>query len=124
MDLHRIASAAISAINPMIAAQYLASTGQTTNTAFKQVPSYAVAVTVNVQKQQTTFKDNQLLNNMSIGGITSTLYVEGAVESVDRFHAKGGDLFQFASETWLVVAVPEQWPDWCRVLVQLQVNGP
>jgi len=36
--------------------------------------------------------------------------------------AKGGDLLDFGGQTWLVTAVLETWPDWCKVGVTLQLD--
>jgi hypothetical protein len=35
---------------------------------------------------------------------------------------KGGDLFIIDGQTWLVIEPLELWPDWCRLLVCLQVD--
>ncbi|EKT2017176.1 hypothetical protein QDZ09_001038 [Salmonella enterica] len=40
---------------------------------------------------------------------------------LNRTRQQGGDKFVIGDETWLVVEVPEIWPDWTRVIVCLQV---
>lgn len=121
MNLHGIVSGAIGTVNPPISAQVSQSTGYTTSPSGKQVPSYAAPVTVTIQKQELSFKDLQHIDGMNLQGELCSVYLNGAIYGVDRGTAKGGDLFAFNGQTWLVVAVPEQWPDWCRVILCLQV---
>ena len=122
MNLHQIVSGAVGFVNPFIPAIYTASAGYTTNTAGKQIPGYAAPVTVSVQRQALTAENIRQLDNMNIQGVTTSLFLNGHANGVVRVTAKGGDLFQFDGQTWLVVAVPEQWPDWVKVLCVLQ-NG-
>ena len=122
MNLHGIASGPIGSINPFITALYSASTGYTTNPAGKQIPNYAISITVRAQRQALTAENIRQLDNMNIQGLTTSLYLNGHVNGVVRVSAKGGDIFLFDGQTWLVVAVPEQWPDWVKVLCVLQ-NG-
>ena len=121
MNLHGIVSGAIGTVNPLIAAQVSQATGYTTSASGKQVPTYAAAVPVTIQKQELSFKDLQHVDGLNIQGELCSVYLNGQIYGVDRGTAKGGDKFVFNSQTWLVVAVPEQWPDWCRVILCLQV---
>lgn len=123
MDLHAVVSGAIGAINPFVSAQYLKSTGTTTNPDGSRVPSYAAPVTVSVQAQELSFKDLQHVENLNLQGIMKSIYCPGTVQAVNRLAGTGGDKIVIAGETYLVVAISEQWPEWCRVIGQLQVNA-
>ena len=121
MNLHGIVSGAIGTVNPPIAAQVSQASGYTTSPSGKQVPSYADPVSVTIQKQELSYKDLQHVDGLNIQGELCSIYLNGQIYGVDRGTAKGGDKFVFNGQTWLVVAVPEQWPDWCRVILCLQV---
>jgi len=121
MNLHGIVSGAIGAVNPPIDAQAIQATGYTTSPSGKQVPSYGTPVPLTVQKQELSFKDLQHVDGLNLQGQLCSVYLNGQIYGVDRGTAKGGDKFVIGGQTWLVVAVPEQWPDWCRVILCLQV---
>lgn len=122
MDLHGIVAGAIGAVNPFVAAQYLKSTGTTTNPDGSRTPSYADPVTVSVQAQELSFKDLQHVENLNLQGIMKSIYCPGTVQAVNRLAGTGGDKIVIAGQTWLAVAISEQWPEWCRVIGQLQVS--
>lgn len=121
MNLHGIVSGAVGAVNPPISAQVSQASGYTTSASGKQVPTYAAPAPVAIQKQELSFKDLQHVDGLNIQGELCSVYLNGQIYGVDRGTARGGDKFVFNGQTWLVVAVPEQWPDWCRVILCLQV---
>lgn len=123
MDLHGIVSGAIGTVNTFISAQVYQSTGYTTTGDGSRVPSYAAPVSVSIQKQELSFKDLQHVDGLNLQGIFCSVYLSGDIYGVDRGTAGGGDKFIFNGQTWLVVSVVEQWPDWCRVILCLQVNA-
>jgi len=123
MDLHNIVSGAIGTINPFISAEVYQSSGYTTAGDGSRTPTYAAAVDLQIQKQELSFKELKQIEGLNLQGIFCTVYLEGQIFGVDRGTAKGGDKFVFNSQTWLVVAVPEQWPDWCKVILCLQVTS-
>ena len=122
MDLHSIASQSIAVVNPMTKAKLYKSSGYTIGTNGKQVPSYAPMVRGLIQVQGMSAQLLQHTNNLNISGVLRKVYLGGDWESIVRGSMKGGDKFVFDNETWLVVTVVETWPDWCSVVVQLQVN--
>lgn len=122
MNLHGIVSGAVGAVNPFVPATYYASTGSTTNADGSRTPSYAFPQTISVQKQELSFKDLQHVDGLNLQGIFCSVYLRGQAFGVTR-GTKGGDKFVIAGKTWLVVALPEQWPDWCRVILNQQVNA-
>jgi hypothetical protein len=123
MNLHGIVSGAIGAVNPFITVQLKRSTGFTKSADFKQVPGYADPVSVQVQKQELTYKDLQQVNALNIQGVFTTVYLNGVVKGVDRATQTGGDMFVIDGQEWLVVAIAEQWNDWCKAILCLQVSA-
>jgi len=120
MNLRGIANAATRAINPNIPAQILASTGYTTAPDGSRVPGYADPVDVQVQRQELSQKDLLHIDGLNISGILASIYINGSWYSVNRADGKGGDIIRFNDQEWLVIVVPELWPDWTRVIACLQ----
>lgn len=122
MNLHGIAAPLIGLVNPFVAAQLIASTGNAVNPDGSIAPGYAAPVPLQVQKQDMSFKDLQHANNLNLQGQLCAIYCLGTVKAVDRVNGTGGDKIVIGTETWLAVGISEQWPDWVRVIGQLQVN--
>lgn len=128
MNLHGIVRGAITTVNPDIVAPYLRSTGNTTDAAGEQAPTYAAPVDVRIQVQALTGKDLQQINYLNIQGVLRAVYMYGNTQGIVRVDAKGGDMLRFPQvpgdpnvQDWLVVAVLETWPDWSKVAVWLQL---
>lgn len=122
MDLHNTVAGLIGSVNPFISAQVYQSTGYTTLGDGSQTPAYAAPITVQIQKQETSFKDLKQLEGLSMQGVYCAVYLTGNIYGIERGTARGGDKFVFNGQTWLVAAVPEQWPDWTKAILVLQVN--
>lgn len=122
MNLHGIAAPMIGVVNPFVAAHLVASTGYSTSADGTVTPSYAAPVVVQVQAQELSFKELQHANNLNLQGILKSIYCPGTVRAVDRVSGTGGDKIVIGGDTYLAVAISEQWPEWCRVIGQLQVN--
>lgn len=123
MNLHRIVSTAISAVNPRILATLRVSTGYSIGADTKQIPQYRTIENVPVQMQALSYTDLQKLSGLNIQGTRRALYVNGDVQGLNRAEIKGGDIFLCADGTeWLVVQALETWPDWCKVCVTQQVS--
>jgi len=123
MNLHGIAAPYIGLVNPFVAGQLIASTGSTTNADGSLTPTYAAPVTLQVQAQELSFKELQHAQNLNLQGILKSIYCPGSVQAVNRVTGTGGDKMVIAGQTYLAVAITEQWPDWCRFIGQLQVNA-
>lgn len=123
MNLHGIAAPMVGMVNPFVAAQLFASTGDTTNPDGSVTPDYADPVSIQVQAQELSFKDLQHANNLNLQGILKSIYCPGTVQAVNRLAGTGGDKIVIGGETYLAVAIAEQWPEWVRVIGQLQVNA-
>ena len=122
MDLHNTVAGLIGSVNPFISAQVYQSTGYTTLGDGSQTPAYAAPITVQIQKQETSFKDLKQLEGLSMQGVYCAVYLTGNIYGIERGTARGGDKFVFNGQTWLVAAVPEQWPNWTKAILVLQVN--
>ena len=79
--------------------------------------------TITLQFQGFSEHELRQVNEMNIGGILRKVYASNTLQSIDRKTGQGGDLLVIDSDTWLVVHVMEQWPDWCAVVVQKQVDA-
>ena len=121
MDLRGIANTVTDTVNPNISVTVKASTGYTIGSGLKQVPSYAAPVTGFAQVQALTAADLRHLDGLNIQDATQSIILRGALNGVVRAHSKGGDLVTIGSDTWLTVAILEQWPLWTRAAITLQV---
>ncbi|TCD13579.1 hypothetical protein E0D81_20955 [Lelliottia amnigena] len=119
MNLRGIANRATSTINPNVAGVFQVNTGFTTLPGGKRVPSYN-SVDVTVQLQELSSTDLRQVDSVNIQGILRSAYLNGNFNGVNRPEQKGGDILMIGAEKWLVVKVPELWPDWCRVIINLQ----
>jgi hypothetical protein len=122
MNLHQIASGAISAVNPMRTVTILQSTGYTTGADGTQTPAYSTT-TAQAQIQELSTGDIKRLEGMNAQNVQQKVYLTGNYEGLFRVLGKGGDLIKFGSQTYLVTAVLERWPDWCSVGITMQLDG-
>jgi len=120
MDVRGIANAVTDTVNPNISVSVQGSTGYTIGSGLKQVPSYSAPVTGFAQVQALTQNDLRHLDGLNIQGATQSIILRGALDAVVRANSKGGDLVSFGGQTFLTVAVLEQWPLWTRAAIQLQ----
>lgn len=121
MNLHGIAAPIIGAINPNVTIPLKRSTGSTPSTAGKRVPTYDTLSGL-AQIQAASNKDLAHLASLNIQGIFKSVYLYGNWYGIVRAGAQGGDLLTIDGKDWLVVMVPENWPDWTRVLVCQQLQ--
>ena len=122
MNLHGIVSGAIGAVNPHLPAQVRVHTGNvTTLPNGDRVPEYAAPVSVTIQKQELSQADLQLVDGLNIQGVKTVAYLNGAWYGTVRRDRRGGDLFIINDVTWKVIAVPELWPDWAKVILCQQL---
>lgn len=120
MNLHQAVRGCIAAVNPEITAVLIQSAGSKSNADFTRTPTTARPLQVQIQAQAISLDDLKLIDNLDMEGVHNTVYLNGRVDGVVRILAKGGDLLKYSGQTWLVVAVPELWPDWCHLVVTLQ----
>ena len=125
MNLHSIASQAISAVNPMLTVTTKLSSGYTTSGDGSQVPTYTTGSATG-QVQSLSASDLKKLEGMNIQNVEQKVYLNGNFEGAFRQLGLGGDLLTFnygthGAQTYLVTAVLERWPDWSCVGVTMQV---
>jgi hypothetical protein len=121
MDIRGIANAATDTVNPNISVTVTPSTGYAIGAGLKQVPSYGPPVTGFAQVQALTAADLRHLDGLNIQNATKSIILRGELNAVVRTHSQGGDIVTFGGDTWLTVAVLEQWPLWTRAAITLQV---
>lgn len=119
MNLRGIANRATRTINPNVPGVFQVSTGYATAPSGKKVPAYS-SVDVEVQFQELSSTDLRQVDSVNMQGILKSAYLNGNFNGVNRPEQKGGDILIVDGQQWLVVKVPELWPDWCRVIVNLQ----
>lgn len=120
MDIRGIANTVSDTVNPNIIVSVQASTGYTIGAGLKQVPSYAHPVTGAAQVQALTEADIRHLDGLNIQGATKAIILTGQLNAIVRPHSQGGDLVTIGTDTYLTVAVLEQWALWSRCAIQLQ----
>jgi hypothetical protein len=125
MNLHQIASGAIGMVNPFITVTILRSAGYVTDLDGTRVPAYET-LSGPAQVQDLASDDLRLLTDagINIQGARKNVYLNGQWAGVVRADKQGGDIFQFSGADWLVTMVPEQWPDWTKVIVTMQSPRP
>jgi len=122
MNLHGIVRGAINIVNPDVPGVMQVSLGTyTTDAAGHRVPAYSEQ-NVTVQLQPLSYTDLQKIDGLNLQGIHKAAYVNGNFEGVNRLKGKGGDLLTVNGETWLITQPLEEWPDWCKFVVTLQVK--
>ncbi len=119
MNLHGIVSGAIGAVNPFVPAVIKISTGYSTDAAGRRTPSYT-QIDVSVQLQALGYKDLMHIDGLNLQGVVKAAYVNGNFNGVNRPKQQGGDLLIVNGEEWLIVQPLEEWPDWCKFVVNLQ----
>jgi hypothetical protein len=131
MNLHGIVSAAIGTVNPHVKGTVKLSAGYGKARDFSQVPLYTTISNVTIQSQPLTGRVLEHVDALNIQGTLRSFHLSGVgqarmrqlVEAVSRSKGKGGDLIDLDGQRWLIVQVLEAWPDWCRVVGQLQDDG-
>lgn len=124
VNLHKIASNVINAVNPNTLIQVQASSGYTKGVGGKRTPTYLPAVQAYGQVQQLTSRDLRQLEMLNLQGSERKIYISGSIDAITRINKTGGDLITMTDNTvWLTTHVLEQWPDWVAVSVVLQNGG-
>jgi hypothetical protein len=123
MNLHAVASAAISAINPMSQVGVLVSTGSTDNDDGSRTPTYNPPKLVSAQLQSLQYSDVMKLAGLNIQNVREKIYLSGDLEGLIRIDRRGGDLVIFPDgSTYIVAIILENWPDWTCAAVTQQID--
>jgi hypothetical protein len=120
--MHSIVSPAIGAVNPLISATILESSGWISNPDGTRTPIYADPVALMIQVQALTSGELQRLDGLNLQGVMKAVYLSGRWHGAVRVGQQGGDLLKFQGQTWLAIQVLENWRSWTKLAVVLQ-NG-
>lgn len=121
MNLHQIVSGAIGTVNPHIYGVIRQSTGSTTGADGTRTPVYTDSQVL-MQVQSLSNDELRQMEGLNLQGNKNAVYLYGDWSGLVRNEKQGGDMLIFNNQTWLVVTVLENWPDWSKVAVTLQ-NG-
>lgn len=126
MNLRAMANASTQTVNPNIPITYCANSGYTTDAAGHRTPS-TTDTALTGQVQALTGDDLKHIDGLNVQGLYRSVYLYGNIQGVVRSDKKGGDVLRFPQvpggvvQNWLVVQVMENWPQWAKVIVCLQV---
>lgn len=127
INVHAIANSAIQGVNPDIPAVIQVSSGWTEQDDGTQTPAYT-EMDAQIQKQPMSQRDMQHVSNLNMDGVYCSVYCYGNYWSIVRDQQKGGDLMTFTDPTsgivtnWLIVAAPEVWTGWCKLVLCQQLT--
>ena len=127
MNLNALAAGLTRAVNPPSEAILWIGTGAfDVTTDGRQTPKWAARYPVTIDVQEATSKDLRQLDGLNIQGVTNVAYINGEMNAVSRVRRKGGDMVTIggSGENYLVAAVLEQWAEWCKVALTLQLAPP
>lgn len=119
MNLFSLASSVTGVVQPNVAITVQVMTGATTSADFSRTPTYTSRTTTG-QQQALTQADLRHVDGMNVQGEMASFYLTGDFNGVIRGVGQGGTNLLVNSQTWKVVSVPEQWPNWTRVIACLQ----
>ena len=124
MNLRAVANAVSTAVNPNVSATILHSVGYATGADFVQRPVYKTFYGVPVQLQALDGPELRQVESLNLEGTVKAAYINGDWSGVIRAAQKGGDVLLVAGQRWLIVKVLEAWPQWVKVVLQLQQPAP
>jgi len=113
--------------NPNVFINWVQSTGYTTDNTGRRTPT-SITLSVEAQIQALSTSDLEHTDGLNITNVMRTVYLYGNAAGVVRADNIGGDVLVFpeipnsSNKNWLITKVVETWPDWCHVIVSLQVN--
>lgn len=125
MNLRNIANGAINKINPNIPATLRLNTGAEIDETGKRVAKFD-EVLVKIQPQSLSTQDLQLFDSLAQQGQMLNVYISGQIHALRRISQKGADKLVFKAfgerepSEWLIKAVTESFPHWCKVVVWRQ----
>lgn len=127
MNLRGIVNKYTQKTNPNISINWMQSTGYVTDDTGRRTPTF-ITLTVEAQIQALSATELAHIDGLNISGVKRSVYMYGNVAGIVRTDKLGGDILVFpeipnsSNKNWLVTQVLETWPDWCHVIVTLQVD--
>lgn len=125
MNLRNIANRAITTVNPNIPATLKLNAGVQTDDTGKRVAKFD-EVRVKIQPQSLSTQDLQLFDSLAQQGQLLNVYISGQLHALRRLSQQGADKLVFNAfgenneSEWLIKAVSESFPNWCKVVVWRQ----
>ena len=120
MNLNTLAAAVTGSITPLTLITITPEVGYTTAPDGTLTPTPSTAVQTYGQVQALSQTDLRQVEGLNLQAEMASVYLPGEWSGVIRGTQQGGTTLAFNGQTWLVVFVPEQWPNWTRVIVCLQ----
>lgn len=121
LNMHRLVKGAISKVNPYVPALIKKNIGQTVDKFGDTHPKYEY-IQMDVQKQEVSQEEIREWNAQGVQGIFAKIYTDGNWLGVNRQAQTGQNFFIIDGEEWMVIAVPEMYTDWTKVICCLQVG--
>lgn len=123
MNLQGIVAPYIAAINPTTFCIRRQSIGYVLDAIGKQSPLYNYTPNVPCQIQPMSGSDLQHIDTLNQQGVYKSAYITGPLSGVNRTRATGGDLLITPDgEEWLITQVLENWNEWTKAIITLQVS--
>ena len=122
LNLRSAANKLVQAVNPDIWVTVFAATGYTVGTGQKQTPTYAAGVSGWAQLQELNSSDIKLMNGFQTQTSVNTIYLKGPLHGIVRKTSTGGDYIMIGSVKWLVQQILEEWPNWSKAAIIMQVD--
>jgi hypothetical protein len=120
MNLLGVVAGVIGTVNPLTPITLNRSSGYTTQADGVRTPAYDV-FNGRVQILALSGSDLKQVSGLNIQGVMRAAYLKGDWQGSVRAGQKGGDTVVWDGSNWLVVHVLETWPDWCKVVLCLQL---
>lgn len=127
MNPRAIANRFTQITNKNLNINWIQSNGYITDDAGKRAPK-TITMSVKAQIQALSGSDLRHVDGLNMQGVMRSVYMYGNAVGVVRADQLGGDILVFpecaggCSKNWLITQVIETWPDWCHVIVTLQVD--
>jgi len=112
----------INSVNPDVLVTVFVSTGYTIGAGKKQIPTYDSGTIGYAQVQAMNSDDIQLMYNFQIQGVIRIIFLKNQLHGIIRKTGDGGDIVQIGNDKYVVQRIIEQWPDWTKAALVLQVD--
>jgi hypothetical protein len=120
VNLNTLAAAVTGMVSPLTPIVITPEVGYTTAPDGTLTPNPSAQVQTSGQVQALSQSDLKQIEGLNLQGEMASVYLPGEWSGVIRVTQQGGTTLAFNNQTWLVVSVPEQWPNWTRVIACLQ----
>jgi len=125
VNLQSATAGYVGVVNRPVIGSLGASSGHVTNPDGTRTPTYQWYPNIPMQVQPLSPNDMYKLDGLNLTRETSSVYLNGDIDGLDRRWGQGGDLLNFGGDTWLVIGVIENWNNdgWTKVAINRQIDG-